>query len=69
VPGYDQGARGRGWPPDDAASLADRPCFTYAPLRKVLNPLSPVEAMELMLERQSKTKANREFDVLRLGAG
>jgi transcription termination factor Rho len=30
-------------------------------LRKVLNPLSPVEAMELMLERLSKTKANREF--------
>jgi transcription termination factor Rho len=30
-------------------------------LRKVLNPLSPVEAMELMLERLGKTKANREF--------
>jgi transcription termination factor Rho len=30
-------------------------------LRKVLNPLSPVEAMELMLERLLKTKANREF--------
>ncbi|MBN2370019.1 MAG: transcription termination factor Rho [Vicinamibacteria bacterium] len=30
-------------------------------LRKVLNPLSPVEAMELMLERLSKTKTNREF--------
>ncbi len=30
-------------------------------LRKVLNPLSAVEAMELMLERLSKTKANREF--------
>jgi len=30
-------------------------------LRKVLNPLSPVEAMELMLERLAKTKANREF--------
>jgi transcription termination factor Rho len=30
-------------------------------LRKVLNALSPVEAMELMLERLSKTKANREF--------
>ena len=30
-------------------------------LRKVLNALSAVEAMELMLERMSKTKANREF--------
>ena len=30
-------------------------------LRKVLNPLSPVEAMELMLERLAKTKANRDF--------
>jgi transcription termination factor Rho len=30
-------------------------------LRKVLNPLSPVEAMELMLERLLKTKSNREF--------
>src|SRR5688572_26528356 len=30
-------------------------------LRKVLNSLSPVEAMELMLERLSKTKSNREF--------
>ena len=30
-------------------------------LRKVLNPLSPVEAMELMLERLAKTKANKEF--------
>jgi transcription termination factor Rho len=30
-------------------------------LRKVLNALSPVEAMELMLERLSKTKSNREF--------
>jgi transcription termination factor Rho len=30
-------------------------------LRKVLNPLSPFEAMELMLERLAKTKANREF--------
>jgi transcription termination factor Rho len=30
-------------------------------LRKVLNPLSPVEAMELMLERLAKTKANANF--------
>jgi transcription termination factor Rho len=30
-------------------------------LRKVLNPLSPVEAMELMLEKLAKTKANKEF--------
>jgi transcription termination factor Rho len=30
-------------------------------LRKVLNPLSPVEAMELMLERLSKTKSNQNF--------
>ena len=30
-------------------------------LRKVLNPLSPVEAMELLVERLNKTKANAEF--------
>ncbi len=30
-------------------------------LRKVLNPLSPVEAMELLLDKMSKTKANAEF--------
>jgi transcription termination factor Rho len=30
-------------------------------LRKVLNPLSPVEAMELMLERLAKTKSNQNF--------
>jgi transcription termination factor Rho len=30
-------------------------------LRKVLSALSPVEAMELLLERLSKSKANREF--------
>jgi len=30
-------------------------------LRKVLNSLSPVEAMELMLERLAKTKSNRDF--------
>jgi transcription termination factor Rho len=30
-------------------------------LRKVLNPLSPVEAMELMLERLAKTKSNNNF--------
>jgi transcription termination factor Rho len=30
-------------------------------LRKVLNPLSPVEAMELLLEKLSKTKGNAEF--------
>jgi transcription termination factor Rho len=30
-------------------------------LRKVLNPLSPVEAMELMLERLAKTKSNANF--------
>ena len=30
-------------------------------LRKVLNPLSPVEAMELMLERLGKTKSNQTF--------
>jgi transcription termination factor Rho len=30
-------------------------------LRKVLNPLSPVETMELILERLAKTKSNREF--------
>jgi transcription termination factor Rho len=30
-------------------------------LRKVLNPLSPVEAMELLLGRLTKTKSNVEF--------
>jgi transcription termination factor Rho len=30
-------------------------------LRKVLNPLSPVEAMELLLGRLTKTKSNAEF--------
>jgi transcription termination factor Rho len=30
-------------------------------LRKVLNPLSPVEAMELLLDKMGKTKANAEF--------
>ncbi|MEO6324071.1 MAG: transcription termination factor Rho, partial [Thermoanaerobaculia bacterium] len=30
-------------------------------LRKVLNPLSTVEAMELLLERLDKTKSNHEF--------
>jgi transcription termination factor Rho len=30
-------------------------------LRKVLSALSPVEAMELLIERLSKSKSNREF--------
>ncbi len=30
-------------------------------LRKVLNPLSPVESMELIIDKLSKTKANAEF--------
>jgi len=30
-------------------------------LRKVLNPLSPVEAMELLLDKMGKTKSNTEF--------
>jgi transcription termination factor Rho len=30
-------------------------------LRKVLNPLSPVETMELIIDKLSKTKANSEF--------
>jgi transcription termination factor Rho len=30
-------------------------------LRKVLNPLSPVEAMELLIERLAKTQTNSEF--------
>src|SRR6202035_5419996 len=30
-------------------------------LRKVLSPLSPVEAMELLLSRMSKTKTNQDF--------
>jgi transcription termination factor Rho len=30
-------------------------------LRKVLNPLSPVEAMELLIDKLFKTKSNAEF--------
>ena len=30
-------------------------------LRKVLNPLSPVEAMELLIDKLAKTKSNAEF--------
>jgi transcription termination factor Rho len=30
-------------------------------LRRVLNPLSPVEAMELLIEKLGKTRANAEF--------
>ncbi len=30
-------------------------------LRKVLNPLSPVEAMELLLDKMGKVKSNAEF--------
>jgi transcription termination factor Rho len=30
-------------------------------LRKVLTPISPVEAMELMLSKMGKTKSNAEF--------
>jgi transcription termination factor Rho len=30
-------------------------------LRKVLNPLSPVEAMELLIDKLSKTRSNTEF--------
>ena len=30
-------------------------------LRKVLNPLSPVECMELIIDKLSKTQANAEF--------
>jgi len=30
-------------------------------LRKVLNPLSPTEAMELLLDKMSKTRTNSEF--------
>ena len=30
-------------------------------LRKVLNPLSAVEAMELLLDKLGKTKSNAEF--------
>jgi transcription termination factor Rho len=30
-------------------------------LRKVLTPLSPVEAMELLLDRMGKTKSNGDF--------
>jgi transcription termination factor Rho len=30
-------------------------------LRKILTPLSPVEAMELLLDKMGKTKANADF--------
>ncbi len=30
-------------------------------LRKVLSPLSPVEAMELILDKLGKTKGNKDF--------
>ena len=30
-------------------------------LRKVLNPLSPVEAMELLIDKLGKTRSNGEF--------
>jgi transcription termination factor Rho len=30
-------------------------------LRKVLNPLSPVEAMELLISKMSKTRSNADF--------
>jgi transcription termination factor Rho len=30
-------------------------------LRKVLNPLSPVESMELLLDKLGKTRSNAEF--------
>jgi transcription termination factor Rho len=30
-------------------------------LRKILNPLSPTEAMELLLDKMSKTKSNADF--------
>ncbi len=30
-------------------------------LRKVLNPLSPVEAMELLIDKVGKTRSNAEF--------
>ena len=30
-------------------------------MRRVLNPLSPVEQMEVVLERLDKTKSNAEF--------
>jgi transcription termination factor Rho len=30
-------------------------------LRRVLNPLSPVEAMELLIDKLGKTRSNQEF--------
>jgi transcription termination factor Rho len=30
-------------------------------LRRVLNPLSPVETMELLLDKLGKTRSNAEF--------
>ncbi len=38
-------------------------------LRKVLNPLSPVEAMELLVEKLAKTKNNAEFLAAMSGGG
>jgi len=38
-------------------------------LRKVLNPLSTVEAMELLLEKMGKTRSNSEFLASMSGGG
>jgi transcription termination factor Rho len=38
-------------------------------LRKVLNPLSTVEAMELLLEKMGKSKTNAEFLASMSGGG
>lgn len=38
-------------------------------LRKVLNPLSTVEAMELLLDKMSKSKSNAEFLASMSGGG
>ena len=34
---------------------------SFLVLRRVLNPLSPVEAMELLIDKLGKTRANQEF--------
>ena len=44
-----------------SCSSPAKTCQRIWVLRKVLNPLSPVEAMELLIDKLSKTKTNGEF--------
>ena len=37
-------------------------------LRKILNQMSPVEAMELLIDKMGKSKANEEFLMMMQGS-